>query len=84
MTAVVARGTLVELLDINGVLQGAVLDKGPLRNLLVVFGQAHDEAEADLGVRIELACAEFDNIAHALVGAMLALDAIVSVEASDC
>ena len=77
MCAVVARGALVESLEVNGMLQRAVLDQGTLGNVLVVLGQAHDEAEIDLGVRVELAGAELDDVAQTLLGPMLALDAVV-------
>lgn len=83
VSAVVAGGALVELLDVDGVLQGAILDEGALGNLLVVLGQAHDEAEADLGVGVELARAELDDVAQALGRAVLALDAVLAGEASD-
>lgn len=83
VSAVVAGGALVELLDVDGVLQGAILDEGALGNLLVVLGQAHDEAEADLGVGVELARAELDDVAQALGRAVLALDAVLAGETSD-
>lgn len=43
----------------------------------IVLGQAHNKAEVDLWVRVEFACAELDDVAHAFRGSMLALDAVV-------
>ena len=77
MCAVVPRSALVESLEVNSVLQRAVLNQGALWDVLVVLGQAHDEAEVDLGVGVELAGAELDDVAQAFLGAMLALDAVV-------
>lgn len=76
--AVVARGAFVEGLEVDGVLQGTILDEGALGDLLVVLGQAHYEAEVDLRLRVQLAGAELDDVAQALGRAMLALDAIVA------
>lgn len=76
--SLIPGGALVELAEVDGVLESAVFDERAIGNLGVVFGQAHDEAEMDLGVGIELAGAEFDNIADALGGAVFAFDAAVS------
>src|SRR5690625_3413652 len=75
--AVVARGTLVERLEVDGVLESAVFDESTLRNVLVVLSQTHDEAQVDLGVRVQLAGAELDDVAEALGGAVFAFDSIV-------
>lgn len=77
MGTIVARGALVERLEVDGVLEGAVLDQGTLGDVLVVAGEAHDEAEAGLGVGVELAGAELDDVAEALLGAVLALYTVV-------
>ncbi|CAG9937185.1 unnamed protein product [Clonostachys rosea f. rosea IK726] len=68
---------LVELLEIDGVFESAVLDQRPIRDMLIIPGKAHDEAEADLGIGVEFAGAELDDIAHALGRAVLALDAVI-------
>lgn len=78
MGAVVAGCALVELANVNGVLESAVLDQGALGDVLVVLGQAHDEAQVDLGVRVELAGAQLNNVAHAFGWAVHALDAVVA------
>lgn len=75
--AVVASGALVELVEVDGMLEGAVFDEGAFGDVGVVLGQAHDEAEVDLGVGIQLAGAEFDDIAYALGGTVLAIDTAV-------
>jgi hypothetical protein len=77
VSGVVAGGALVELVEVDGVLEGAVLDEGALGDVGVVLGQAHDEAEVDLGVGIQLAGAELNDVADALRGAVLAVDAAV-------
>lgn len=43
MRTVVLGRAVVQLLDIDGVLESAVLDKGTLGDLLIVLCQAHDE-----------------------------------------
>lgn len=58
--------------------EGAVFDKAALGDVLVVFGQAHDEAQVDLGVGVELAGAKLDDIAHAFGWAVHALDSFIS------
>ena len=46
-------------------LEGAVLDQAPLRNLLVLLRQTHDKAEIGLRVRIEVLGAELDDVSQA-------------------
>ena len=75
--AVVAGGALVEGVKVDGVLEGAVLDEAAVGDVLVVACEAHDEAEAGLGVRVELARAQLDDVAHALGGSVEAVDAVV-------
>ena len=58
-------------------LKGTVLDQSSFGDVLVVLGQTHDEAKADLGVGIEFAGAEFEDVAHAFGGAVLAVDTVV-------
>ncbi|VUC23123.1 unnamed protein product [Clonostachys rosea] len=69
--------TLVESLEINGVFESAVLNQGPIRDMLIVLGKAHDEAETDLGIGVKFAGAELDDVAHAFGRAVLALDAVI-------
>lgn len=76
--SLIAGRAFVELIEVDGVLESAVFDERAIGDLRVVPGQAHDEAEMDLGVGIELAGAEFDDIADALGGAVFAFDAAVS------
>jgi hypothetical protein len=78
MGTVVTSGALVEGLEIDGVLQSTVFDESALGNMLVVLGQAHDKTEVDLGVGIEFASAEFEDVAETLGRAVLALDSVVS------
>lgn len=78
VSSVVTGSALVELVEVDGVLESAVFDERAIGDLGVVPGQAHDEAEMDLGVGIELAGAEFDDVADALGGAVFAFDAAVS------
>jgi hypothetical protein len=49
---IISRCALVDGFDIDCVLQGAVFNKSTLGNLLIVFGQAHDETKVDLWVRV--------------------------------
>ncbi|KAK1252933.1 hypothetical protein MKX08_004120 [Trichoderma sp. CBMAI-0020] len=76
--SLITGGALIELVEVDGMLQSAVLDERAIGDLGVVLGQAHDEAEMDLGVGIELAGAEFDDVADALGGAVFAFDAAIS------
>lgn len=75
--AVVLDSAVVELFKRDAVLEGAVLDELALGDELVLAGDAHCEAEVDFGVRVELGGAQLEDVAHALVGAVLALDAVV-------
>lgn len=45
--------------------EGTVLDEAALRDVLVVAGEAHGEAEEDLGVGVEALGAEFDDVTEA-------------------
>lgn len=65
MRAIVLCGAIVDGLDVHGVLQRAIFNERPVWNVFVVARQAHDEAETDLGVWVQLPSAEFDNVAHA-------------------
>lgn len=76
--SLIPGGAFVELVEVDSMLQSAVFDERAIGDLGVVLGQAHDEAEMDLGVGIELAGAEFDDVADALGGAVFAFDAAVS------
>lgn len=73
----VAGGAFVELVEVDGVLEGAVFDERAIGDLGVILGQAHDKAQVDLGVGIQLVGAEFDDVADALGGTVLAVDAAV-------
>lgn len=74
----ITGSAFVELVEVDSMLQSAVFDKRAIGDLRVVLGQAHDEAEMDLGVGIELAGAEFDDVADALGGTVFAVDTAVS------
>lgn len=78
MGSFITGGAFVKLAKVDGMLQSAVFDERAIGDLGVVLGQAHDEAEMDLGVGIELAGAEFDDVADAFGGAVFAFDAAVS------
>ena len=75
--SIVRCGTLVKSLHIDGMFEGAIFYQASFGDVLVVFGQAHDESEVDLGIGIEFAGAEFENVAHAFRGAVLALYTVV-------
>ncbi|CAH0048853.1 unnamed protein product [Clonostachys solani] len=77
VSSVIAGSAFVELLEIDGMFESAVLDQRPIRDMLIVLGKAHHEAEADLGIGVEFAGAELDDIAHAFGRAVLALDAVI-------
>lgn len=63
--AIVPAYTVVELAEADAVLECTVADQ-PLRgNVLVVLGQAHCEAEVDLGVWVHVGSAELDGVAEA-------------------
>lgn len=81
MGSVIAGRTLVKRLEVYGVLQGAILDESALGDVVVVLGEAHDKAEVDLGVGVELAGAQLDDVAHALRGAVHTLNAVVGSRA---
>lgn len=61
--SVVLGGALVQRVEVDGVLERAVLDQAPLRDLLVIPREAHGEAEVCLGVWVEFLCAELDDVA---------------------
>lgn len=50
--AVVAGGTFVECCEVDGVFKGAVFNETAFGNVLIIFRQAHDKAQADLGVGV--------------------------------
>ena len=75
--AVVLGGALVQRVEVDGVLERAVLDQAALRYLAVVAHEAHGEAEVGLGVRVQLLRAQLDDVAQALGRAVLAVDAVV-------
>lgn len=77
MCAIVPCSALVDGLEVDGVLQRAVFNKISLGDTAVVAGQAHDEPEVDLGVRVQLASAKLDDIAHAFGWAVFAVDTFV-------
>lgn len=77
MRPIISGRALVQLLKINGMLERAVLHKRALGDVLVILSKAHHETEAELGIGVELAGAQLDDVAHALRGAVLALDAVV-------
>lgn len=77
MSAIVAGRALVQGVEVDGVLKSAVLDEGPVGDVLVVPAQAPHEAQAGLCVRVQLLGAELDDVAQAFSGAVLAFDAVV-------
>lgn len=77
MSAVVARRALVKGVEVDGMLEGTVLDEGPVRDEFVVLGQAPDEAKVDLRLGVEFLDTELDDVAQALGGPVLAFDAVV-------
>lgn len=52
--AIVLARTFVQLLEINGMLQRAVLDQTPLWDVWVVLDQTHGESEVGLRVGIQV------------------------------
>jgi hypothetical protein len=76
--SLITGSAFVELVEVDGMLQSAVFDERAIGDLGVVRGQAIDEAEIGLGVGVELVGAEFDDVANAFGGAVLAFDAAVS------
>lgn len=63
MSAVVARRALVKGVEVDGMLEGTVLDEGPVGDELVVLGQAPDEAKVDLRLGVEFLDTELDDVA---------------------
>ena len=61
--SVVPARASVQLVEINAVLESAVFHEVLGRDLLVIAGHAHCEAEMDLGVWIEICSAEFKDVA---------------------
>lgn len=72
-----AACALIQLLEVDGVLQRTALDQGFIGDLLVVVGETHDEAEIDARLRVEVGGAQLEDVAHALRGAVHAVDAVV-------
>lgn len=70
MSTIIASSTLVQALEVDGVFEGAVFDESALGDVLVILGETHDEAEVRLGIRVEFADAELDDVSHAFRGAM--------------
>lgn len=83
MGAVVSRGALVKSVEVKGMLEGAVFNQGAFWDVSVVLCQAHNEPQTDLGVGIEFAGAEFDDVAEAFGGAMFAVDTVIRGRATD-
>lgn len=81
--SVILDCALVQRLEVDGMLESAVLDQRAFWDVLVVLGQAHDEAEADLGIGIEFAGAELEDIAYALGGAVFAVDSVIGCGLAD-
>lgn len=75
--AVIPGCAFIESLKVDGVLEGAILDETSLGDVFIVLSEAHDEAEADLGVRVELAGAELDDVSQTLGGTVEAVDAFI-------
>ena len=65
MGAVFAAGAVVQCVDVDGVLERAVLDELSLRNMPELTGEAHGEAEPGFGIGVQLGGAELDDVAHA-------------------
>lgn len=60
--AVILARTLVQLLEINGVLQRAILDETPLRDVWVVLDQTHGESKIGLRVGVDVLSTEQHNV----------------------
>lgn len=75
--SVILDRALIQRLEVDGMLERAVLDQRAFGDVLEVLAQAHDEAEADLGIGVEFAGAELEDVAYALGGAVFAVDAVV-------
>lgn len=78
--SVINAQAVVQLLEIDAMLQSAVLCKIFGRNLGVVARHAHGEAEVDSGVGIEVSCAEFDGVAQAFGRTMHANNTVVVLD----
>lgn len=80
--AVIRADAAVQGLEVNAVLERAILDQAAVRDGGVFARQAHGEAQIDLRVRIEVRGAELDHVTQTLGRAVFALDAVVRVRGS--
>lgn len=77
MSAVIAGRALIKGFEVDGMLEGAILNESAVWDEFVLPGEAPDEAQADLCLWVVLLGAKLDDIAEALAGAVLAFDAIM-------
>lgn len=65
-TIVLARA-VTELVEVNGMFESAVFKMTALRDVLIVFDQAHSKTKVDLGVRVDIGGAKQHDISQACV-----------------
>lgn len=61
--SVILDRAIIQLFEVHGMLERAVLDQRAFGDVHVVLAQAHDEAEVDLGIGVEFAGAELEDVA---------------------
>lgn len=50
--AVISGSAFVESCEVDGVFKSAVFNETAFGNMFIIFGQAHDKAQTDLGVGV--------------------------------
>ena len=78
--SIIDTQAVVQLVEVDSMLQSAVLGEIFRRNLSVVARHAHGEAEVDSRIGIEASCTEFDRVTQAFRGAMHANDTVVVLD----
>lgn len=63
--AIVLTRTIAKLVEIDGMLECTILDETALRDVLIVFDQAHGETEVRFGIRIQITGAKQHDVSQA-------------------
>lgn len=79
LLAIIGADAVVQLVEVDTMLESAVLNEVLIWDFGVVAGHAHGEAEVDLGIRVDVGGAELDDVTKAFGLAMHAGDSVIVV-----